>query len=132
MMNFQVSFQFSILYLILTRVTVFNTQRHICRGIFRTQSNIYHGALLRKYFTAFSRELSSQKNSINNVRLDSKYASAQVTVAHDQNTFELSKLLVWPKSVTLHWGRNRTNILRIILYFGVTLRVSPTKELTEL
>ena len=44
------------------------------RGVFRNQSNFYDGALLRKEITVFSRQLFSQKSSIN-VRLGSKYSS---------------------------------------------------------
>ena len=42
------------------------------RGVFRTQSNIYDGALLWKQFTAKSRKLFLQKDSIVDVRLGSK------------------------------------------------------------
>ena len=45
------------------------------RGVFRTHSNIYHGAFLRKHLTAFIRWLFSWKSSIVNVELGSKYAS---------------------------------------------------------
>ena len=45
------------------------------KSVFKTQSNIYDGAFLQKYFTAKSRELFSQKISIVDVRLGSKYAS---------------------------------------------------------
>ena len=45
------------------------------RGVFRTHSNIYHGAFFRKHLAAFRRWLFSWKSSIVNVELGSKYAS---------------------------------------------------------
>ena len=45
------------------------------RGIFRTQSNIYDGAFMRKWLKAKSCQLFSRKSSIVNVRLGFKYAS---------------------------------------------------------
>ena len=43
-------------------------------GVFRTQSSIYNGAFFLKYLTA-SNKKSSQKSSIEDVRLGSKYIS---------------------------------------------------------
>ena len=43
-------------------------------GVFRTQSSIYNGAFLQKYLTASSKK-SSQKTSIEDVLLGSKYVS---------------------------------------------------------
>ena len=48
------------------------------RGIFRTQSYIYDGVFLQKQSIVFSRKLFSQKSSIVDVWLGSKYASAYV------------------------------------------------------
>ena len=42
------------------------------RGVFRTQSNIYNGALLQKKLAAKGRQLFLQKSSIVDIRLDSK------------------------------------------------------------
>ena len=45
-------------------------------GVFRTQSNIYDGAFLRKYLTAKNCQLFPQTSSNLVVRLASKYVSA--------------------------------------------------------
>ena len=45
------------------------------RGVFRTQSNNYNGAILQKQWTVFRRWMFSQKSSIIDVRLGSKSAS---------------------------------------------------------
>ena len=45
------------------------------RGVFKTRSNFYDEVSFWKHLTAFNRSLFSQKNSIVNVRLSSKYAS---------------------------------------------------------
>ena len=48
------------------------------KGVFRTLSNIWHEAFLRKLLTAFSRWLFLQKCPIVDLRLGSKYASRVV------------------------------------------------------
>ena len=51
------------------------TSEQDIEGLFRTQSNIYNGAFLRKWSTVFSRWLFSQKSFIIDVWLNPKYAS---------------------------------------------------------
>ena len=48
------------------------------RSVFGTQLNIYDGVFLRKHLTAFIHSLFSQKSSIVDVLLSSKYASGVV------------------------------------------------------
>ena len=50
-------------------------QFNITRGVFITQTNICDRAFLRKQFTAFSCSFFSQKESIIDVQIGSKYAS---------------------------------------------------------
>ena len=45
------------------------------KGVFRTQSNIYHGAFLQKWFTTLSHQLFLQNRFIVDARLGSNYSS---------------------------------------------------------
>ena len=51
------------------------TKQGIHRSVFRSESNIYVGAFLQKQLTAKTRKLFTQKRSIVDLRLASKYAS---------------------------------------------------------
>ena len=48
-----------------------------CKGVLRTQSNIYDGDFLRNQSMAETRDLFSQKGSIVDVQLTSKFVSEQ-------------------------------------------------------
>ena len=47
------------------------------RGVFKTQPNIYDGAVLQKWLTAKSLSIFSQKSSILDFSLGSKYATEE-------------------------------------------------------
>ena len=64
------------------KVTFTNAILYFHQWRFRTQYNIYDGAFLQKQFTAFSRVLFSQKSSILDILLGSKYASPCFLVLH--------------------------------------------------
>ena len=66
-----------------------------CRGVFRTQLNIYDEAFLQKQLTTKSRQVFSQKSSIVDVRLSSKYTFGMNKKLRISNFFHTFNYWLW-------------------------------------
>ena len=96
------------------------------RGVFRTQSSIYYGALLQIQLTILSRQMFSQKCSIVDVQLGSKYASAVQHILPPQ--FNLYHFL---GKLQQFWGQNECCESLLQHLIGHHLIIHATSYITQ-